>query len=64
MFDLAFGGFYALSFARCGDLLSYHPGLLFFRVVVFILIILLFVLFMLVLLLIRFLIIMTGDCLV
>ena len=59
MFDLAFGGLLALGFACSSDLLSDHPGLL-----VFILVLLMLSLFMLVLFLVRLFVVVACDCLV
>lgn len=59
MFDLAFGGFLALGFARCGDLQSDIFGFL-----VFIFFLFMLCLFMLVLLLLRLFVVVTSDCLV
>ena len=60
MFDLAFGGFLALGFARCGDLQSDIFG---FLVFIFFFLFML-CLFMLVLLLLRLFVVVTSDCLV
>ena len=60
MFDLAFGGFLALGFARCGDLQSDIFG---FLVFIFFFLFML-CLFMLVLLLLRLFVVVTSDGLV
>ena len=60
MFDLAFSGFLALGFARCGDLQSDSFGILVF---IFVFFLFMLCLFMLVLLLLRLFVVVTSDCL-